>query len=183
MLNEIHQNSITNINSVSLCNGNTISNIIGKDILPLHDDDFINSKKNEDAHKINSSNTNNGIVINEDDPESKQKDKFTYQKLISEKLKIYTANGNLDSQINDSVLLKSLISLCNKNYKNYDGHQINSNKQFTKFEQEFIQSLKNNISLLDEYQNNLNIKHFYTKKLRLSKKSFIYKGIKFYQSF
>ena len=175
MLNEIHQNSITNINSVSLCNGNTISNIIGKDILPLHDDDFINSKKNEDAHKINSSNTNNGIVINEDDPESKQKDKFTYQKLISEKLKIYTANGNLDSQINDSVLLKSLISLCNKNYKNYDGHQINSNKQFTKFEQEFIQSLKNNISLLDEYQNNLNIKHFYTKKLRLSKKSFIYK--------
>jgi hypothetical protein len=80
-------------------------------------------------------------------------------------LKNYSTNCNIFEELNDSELFKSLIYLCNKNYRNFPKTTILSGKPNSKLEQEFIQNLNNNLVVLDENMSKNESTNFRPKRL------------------
>ena len=80
-------------------------------------------------------------------------------------MKNYSANCNIFEELNDSELFKSLIYLCNKNYRNFPKTTLLSGKPNSKLEQEFIQNLNNNLIILEESRSKNENTNFRPKRL------------------
>jgi hypothetical protein len=78
---------------------------------------------------------------------TEKKDKFTYQNYLSEKLR-NNYNNDIMSELNDNEMWRSLIYLCNKNFKH-------SNKNAVKIEKDLSNLVKTNIEFLSSEQFNL----------------------------
>jgi hypothetical protein len=84
---------------------------------------------------------------NRDTSYAEKKDKFTYQSYLSEKLR-NNYNNDMMSELNDNEMWKSLIYLCNKNFKNICKNNI-------KIEKELNTLVKTNVEFLSAEQYNL----------------------------